>query len=573
MKFPASLIALTALLSLPGCAPKEEEPTKQTSKLDSNVRDEGAAESESIRSAAELNSLGQSSDVGDDAFGPSGSSLPEDRVTDSSRPKESESPTGAPRPSDMAEGGTAVLPLSNFPIAEVPTPLGVPDTEQPNGARKLRSNLTTAELERFLEYADRELSMIASGKAGQMSEVEAVNLMQQIEQNKLQASLQLKNHADATDRQRVDGARGQLQSLSHLASMGDLASAKALRLLARENLSDPDPGIVMDSRIVLIGFEIDSLQAGKSESADRIVQLVKDLAQHDSVDIPAILTMGQARQVLSSYGHLDQAQAVRARILELYGDSSDAIIAKVAAEAAGTVKFDVAERLVLAILERDDVAVARWSDVAIELASESPDMGVLQYLAGAALRFESAGRDAFVDETFRVLEEQFTDPDAATTREVAMAKQARQARKNVVGRVFDPDLPTVDGAELKIESYRGKILLMPFWAIRVPESLQIVGQLKAIRDQNPERVAIVGMNLDSEDAPLPEFLAKAELGFPSFQSVSSAEASGANPVAEQFGLVSLPFVVILDQDARVIALDFTGTKFESIVKRLLKDEA
>ncbi|MEO1524442.1 MAG: hypothetical protein AAFX06_03360 [Planctomycetota bacterium] len=565
MKTALPLVAIATTLALVGCNP---QPAPEESAA---TPGDIAPDKVGIRSAAELAASGETPEVGEDAFGPSGAS-PEDRTENTARMQSGGFPAGAPRPSDLVIGGdAAVAPLSELTV--LPTPAGVPEAGQPPQNRKLRSDLSVSELELFLEHADRNLKIIASGNAGQMTQAEAVEQMRQIERNKLQASLQLKNHAEATDRQRVDGARGQLQALSHLAAMGDLVSAKALKLLAIDNLDDADPGIVMDSRIVLIGFEIDALQSGDDEAADRIVQLVNDLSQHQSVDIPAILTMGQARQILSSYGQVDQAQAVRNRILELYGSSPDPIVAKVAAEAAGSVKFDVAERLVLAILERDDVKVDRWSDTAIELATESPDMSVVQYLAGAALRFESVGRDAFVDETFRILEEQFTEPDAATTREIAMAKRAREARRSVVGRLFAPDLPSVDGRELKIESYRGKVILMPFWAIRVPESLQIVGQLKAIRDANPDQVAIVGMNLDSADAPLPEFLAQADLDFQSYQSVSSVEESGANPVAEQFGLVSLPFVVILNQEARVVALDFTGTKVQKLVDELIQDDA
>lgn len=563
MKKARQLAVLSALTILVGCSPQPDGETLTSGR---------GSDAASIKSAAQLNAAGETPEIGEDTFSPSDTVMDDlGRSGDATRRSRTESSLAPPPGDAEGLGGTSIPPASPMPIAEVPTPQGEPDVSQPMVPdRKLRSDLSLEELERFLEYSDRELKLIASGKVGEMSQVEAVQMMRQIEGNKLQASLQLKNHADATDRQRVDGARGQLQSLSHLAAMGDLASANALRLLARENLSDADPGIVMDSRIVLIGFEIDALQAGESEAADRMVELVKALGQHDSVDIPAILTMGQARQVLSSYGQVEQAKAVREHILKLYGNSSDAMIAKVAAEAAGTVKFDSAERLVRAIIERDDVSLAFWSDAAIELTTESPDMSVVQYLAGAALRFEAGGRDAFVDETFRILEEQFTEPGAATTREVVLAKSARQARRDVIGRLFDPELPTVDGSDLSMQSYRGKIVLMPFWAISVPESLQIVGQLRAIREKHPDEVAIVGMNLDTADAPLPEFLAATDLEFKSYRSVSSAEESGANPVAERFGLVSLPFVVVMDKEARVVALDFTGTKIQSVVDELLK---
>ncbi|KAA5540285.1 TlpA family protein disulfide reductase [Roseiconus nitratireducens] len=436
--------------------------------------------------------------------------------------------------------------------------------------RALRDDLTPAELSQFLQDADRDMQLLSSGKTGIKDEVEIAEMMQAIARKKLEASLMLKKHSDASDTQRVEGIRGQLQALSHLAAMGDLPSANALEALAKENLSAEDPSVVMDSRIVLIGFAIDSLQAGQEGAADEIVSLVSDLTQNPSSDIPAVMIMGQARQMLSRYGQIDQAVAVREKLLSLYGNSSNTLVARIAAEAAGVATFDSTDRLLAAILKNENVALARWTDAVLELIDESPDMSAVQYLAGAALRLEAAGRDKFVDETYSILDEQFTDPDAATTREIQLAQDARQARQKVIGRIFDPEgLPSVEGTDIKMKDYRGKVVLMPFWAVSFPTSLQIIPMLKQIRDQHPEKVAIVGMNLDAEGAPLKEFLAEAEMDFPSYRSVSSATENVANPVALQFGLVSMPFVAVLDQESRVVALDFTGETVQKTVRALL----
>jgi hypothetical protein len=110
---------------------------------------------------------------------------------------------------------------------------------------------------------------------------------------------------------------------------------------------------------------------------------------------------------------------------------------------------------------------------------------------------------------------------------------------------------------------------MPFWALSVPESLQIVGRLKEIRNRHPDQVSIVGLNLDPEEAPLREFLAQNDLGFPSYHSVSSSSASVANPVAARFGLVSMPFVAVIDQQGRVAALEFTGRRLDALVDELV----
>jgi thioredoxin-like negative regulator of GroEL len=135
--------------------------------------------------------------------------------------------------------------------------------------------------------------------------------------------------------------------------------------------------------------------------------------------------------------------------------------------------------------------------------------------------------------------------------------------------LFEYDLPQVDGSPLSITDYQGKVVLMPFWAISFPESLQLVPRLSTIRDAHPDQVAIVGMNLDTEGAPVQEFLKENDPGFPSFRATSSPTAKVANPVAAQFGMVSMPFVAILDQEGRVAAINFTGQGLEETVEQLV----
>lgn len=550
------LLAFGALTG--GCT--NPEPSTGVGPASESSSDSGE---DSIHSAADIAASGLEPDIGSDSFDPSTTPTPDSAGLPDDSPRQR---------TDAADAASAPMPRdapAGFSLAEsTPTPAGVPES---SNVPQLRDDLTADDLSKVLEDSDRDMQTIASGQGQAQDPMEAGKLMRTMAKIKLAASVRIQSHPDATVKQRADGMRGHLQSLSHLAAMGDVASAKALEALANDNLSSDQPTIAGDSRIVLIGFAIDALQAGRESAADQVVTLVEGMPENSNPDVPSVLIMARARQVLSSYGLVDQAAKVRAKILSLYGDSSNATIAQVAAEAAGTAKFDPVRRLMAEILENDKVALARWADAVKQLTTESADMHTVQFLASAALQLEAARRDAFVQETFSILTEQFSDPDAATTREVQTARKAMEARRDVIGSPLDfSSLPSIDGKGVAPSDYQGKVVLMPFWAISVPESLQLVMMLKEIRDAHPDQVAIVGMNLDPQQAPLAEFLAANDLGFPSYRSVSSATAEVANPVAARFGLVSMPFVAVFNQDGKVAALDFTGNQLQSTVDRLLK---
>lgn len=551
------------LLSL-GCSRTEPDVV-----ADAGEKQTSGAEDSSIRSAADLAASGAIPEVGADAFSPQRTPLPDNanRIDDSARMRPGQTPgSAAPSPRDPPAGFE--LAESNSTAASRAEMIGAPDAA-PDG-RALSDNLTAEQLTQFLEYSDRDMQMLASGKSQVTDPVEASQMMMKFAKNKHQAAIQLQGHPDATEKQQIDGLRGQLQALSHLSAMGDLAAAKALESLAKENLTSNEPTIAGDSRIVLIGFAIDALQAGRESAADQIVALIQGMTASGNPDVPAVLMMAEARQSLANYGMIDQAASVRQKILDLYGNSSDAMIAQVAADAAGTAKFDPASRLLAAILDDEKVALSRWTESVAELTTTSPDMNTVQFLGLAALQLEAAGRDEFVKETFDILGKQFSDSDSATAREIATARQAMEARRNVIGSKMDfGALPSVDGEGVPPTHYQGKVVLMPFWAIVIPRSLEIVGMLKEIQSAYPDQVAIVGMNLDPEQAPLREFLLGQDLGFPSYRSVSSAETNVANPIASRFGVVSFPFVAIINQDGEVEGLDFTGSELETIVERLV----
>ncbi|TWU42010.1 TlpA family protein disulfide reductase [Novipirellula artificiosorum] len=437
------------------------------------------------------------------------------------------------------------------------------------GERPLRPDLTPQQLLKYLADADGDMQLIASGRAGITDQQEALAKMRRIVRLKLEASRRLRDHSDSDPSTRDEGTRGELQSLSHLAGLGDLQAAIELEKLAETNLKSDDARLVADSRMVLIGFAIESLQNGEATAPQRIATLVNDLASSGSPpDVSAMMVMGQARQVLAQYGHREEAKQIRDAIIRLYGDASDPQIAKMAAQLAGNVEYDQIDRLLQQAIEGEVVDPETWSAAVQKLVIESADLQTVQYLAGAALQFEGLEQESLAAATYQKLAENFTDGDSATGREANLAIEAKRAREAVIGTSFATDAPSVDGSKLSVDDHRGKLVLMPFWAIGFPESLQLIPSLQAIADESPDQIAIVGVNLDRAEAPVSEFVEQNQLEFPSFRVESSATAEVANPLAAEFGMVSAPFIVVLDEEGTVASIDYTLDQVKKTILEL-----
>lgn len=483
------------------------------------------------------------------------------------------------------------------PVDDDPTVIDVPQSvaSQLDGRRKqLANDLKPEQLRTFLSEADIEMRMITSGQSGIEDSATAFGELKRIATWKREASRRLIEHADATEKEKAIGRRGELQSLSHLASLGDLKAAESLQLLAESLQEDSDPEVRSDSQLVLIGFAIEDLRNGKSDAPSRVVSQIDRLLQaSSSPDAATLMVMGQAKDALLQFEHVEEASRVRAMILEEFVESGEAIagesdamggLVDMARQIAGP-SFQISEAtarvqnlmetFITEASENTDpsdsaVSINEWKAAIESLADEQPDLLTTQFLAGASLEAETVGRLDLSEATYQVLDDKFASMQDDRGSEARTALQARDNREKIIGKTFDPDLPSTKGDELSMDNYRGKVVLMPFWSAAFADSLLVVDNLQKIARQYPEKVAIVGMNLDVQSTDVPAFESRNKISFPSFRSVSDPEASVANSVAYRFGVVSLLFVAVIDQEGKVAAIEFSGRDLTPVVENLLR---
>ena len=138
-----------------------------------------------------------------------------------------------------------------------------------------------------------------------------------------------------------------------------------------------------------------------------------------------------------------------------------------------------------------------------------------------------------------------------------------------VSKAPDFSLKAVDGKTYRLSAYRGKAVLLNFWATWCPACREEMPSLVAMSRKFKGKLQVLSVSIDSSEAPLKEYLEKHPLPFPVLSDPNREVAF------DLYAVFGLPATFLIDKNGNLVnriygAQEWTSPAMVNKIEELTK---
>ena len=434
---------------------------------------------------------------------------------------------------------------------------------------------TPEELLAFIEKMDKAMMIVQQDGAMMLqqgrSQAEIGSLLQEKMGNlalaKLKAADKIINGEATTPEDRRRGIEAKLASMGLLTQLsgGTDEWPGKVRAFAQSLTLDKDPKIAVQGRTILLGFRLGDLKRGE-QNYGILMNEIKALLADEHRDRGVLDITQTTAMEFQNAGRLDEAKEAFRAIAAAFKDHPDKSLAAGSENIENWLAIQELElnKKFAAVVRNETGADAALVAAMNSILLETPTPGevVLDEAQQILGLLERTGKYQLGLQVADLIEQGFANSENERLKQQsAQITAGAKQRMELVGKPLEVEGKTLEGSDLDFSKYKGKVVLVDFWATWCVPCLEELPNLrKNYEDYKDKGFEVIGVNLDQDPQALSGFLTSQQLPWANIRG---------SEMAKKCGVDTIPFVVLLDQNGVVLDLHVQGKALGEKLTKLL----
>jgi thiol-disulfide isomerase/thioredoxin len=188
----------------------------------------------------------------------------------------------------------------------------------------------------------------------------------------------------------------------------------------------------------------------------------------------------------------------------------------------------------------------------------SPDAAEAMLQLGIAREY--AGQDDDAKKWYERVGREFADSP--------QAKKAAGAARRIdsVGTVLDLRGKSPEGETVDLGSYRGKAVIIQYWATWSESAKNDMPALKQLAAKYRDSFAVIGVSVDTNAKALKSYLGENPLPWPQIFEEGGQDSRPANAL----GIITVPTMILVDSQGKVVNRNIQVAEIEAELKKLVR---